>query len=214
MLTPVSGNKIEYDIRTYRNHRTVVSEKSETPLKIKVSAGAIAGTVLPMVYLAKKQNAKLYNIKYGVKELLLVSTCGIAGGTAAGAIAEKEHRKQKLNEGVFQFMNAAVPTLICGGLFELSKKIKSLNNNIFRVGATAVGLVAGMHIAAAMSNKINDPQDKVPDRKLTIKDSIANIDDALGILVLTKVPIAEKLHVDKILPIIFSWCGYRAGMSN
>ena len=64
------------------------------------------------------------------------------------------------------------------------------------------------------SNKINDPHDKVPDRKLTFKDSIANIDDALGVLILAKVPIAEKLHVDKTLPAIYSWCGYRAGISN
>ncbi len=214
MITPVKGNKVEYDIRTYRNHRTVVSEKSETPLKLKVTAGAVAGTILPMILLAKKQNAKLYNIKYGMKELLLVSTCGIAGGTTAGVFAEKEHSKQKLNEGVFQFMNASIPTLLCGGLLGFSKKFKCLNNNIFKIGSTAVGLIAGMQVAAALSNKINDPMDKVPDRKLTIKDSIANIDDAIGILVLTKVPIAEKLHVDKILPVVFSWCGYRAGMSN
>ena len=71
-----------------------------------------------------------------------------------------------------------------------------------------------MHLAAKLSNKINDPQDKVPDRKLTFKDSIANIDDALGVLILAKVPIAEKLHIDKTLPAIYSWCGYRAGISN
>ncbi len=214
MLTPVSGNKVEYDIRTYRYHRTVSSQKSEAPLKCKVAAGSVAATLLPMVLLAKKQNVKLHKIKYGVKELLLVGTCAIAGGTAAGMIAEKEYAKQKLNEGVFQFMNATVPTLICGGIFELSNKVKNLNNNAFKIVGTLAGLFAGMHIAAALSNKINDPQDKVPDRKLTIKDSIANIDDALGVLVLTRVPIAAKLHVDKILPVIFSWCGYRAGMSN
>ena len=42
----------------------------------------------------------------------------------------------------------------------------------------------------------------------------SNIDDALGVLILAKVPIAEKLHVDKTLPAIYSWCGYRAGISN
>ena len=129
-------------------------------------------------------------------------------------LAEKEHSKQKLNEGIFQFMNAAVPTVICGGVLKLGDKFKKLDNLPFKIGGTIVGLVAGMHIAAAMSNKINDPQDKVPDRKLTIKDSIANIDDAIGVLVLAKVPIVEKLHIEKILPVIFSWCGYRAGMSN
>ena len=214
MLTPVSGNKIEYDIRTYRYHRTTNSEKSETPLKCKVTAGSVAGTLLPMTLIAKKQNVKLFQIKYGIKELILTSTCAIAGGTVAGIFAEKEHAKQKLNEGIFQFMNATVPTLICGGLFKLSYKIKALNNNPFKIAGTFVGLLAGMHIGAVISNKINDPHDKVPDRKLTIKDSIANIDDALGVFILTKIPIAEKLHVDKILPAIFSWCGYRAGMSN
>ena len=214
MLHPVSGNKVEYDIRTYRYHRKITSEESETPLKCKVTAGAVAGTLLPMMFLAKRQNVKLHQIKYGLNELILTSTCAIAGGTAAGMLAEKEHAKQKLNEGVFQFMNATVPTLICGGLFKLSNKFKAINNNAFKIAGTFVGLFAGMHIGAAISNKINDPQDIVPDRKLTIKDSIANVDDALGVLILAKIPIAKKLHVDKLLPAIFSWCGYRAGMSN
>ena len=214
MISSVSGNKIEYDIRAYRYHRKTPKDKSEAPLKAKVITGSVAGTVLPMMFLAKKQNAKLLNIKYGIKELLLLSTCGIIGGTAAGMLAEKEHSKQKLNEGIFQFMNAAVPTVVCGGVLKLGDKFKKLDNLPFKIGGTIVGLVAGMHIAAAMSNKINDPQDKVPDRKLTIKDSIANIDDAIGVLVLAKVPIVEKLHIEKILPVIFSWCGYRAGMSN
>ena len=215
MISTVSGTKVKYDIRAYRNHRKVIPEKSEAPLKAKIAAGSVVGTVMPLLFLAKKQNVKPHNVKYGIKELLLVSTCGIAGGTASGLIFdEKEHRKQKINEGVFQFMNASVPTLLCGGLFKLSEKFKKLNNNYFKIGGTVAGLFGGMHIAAALSNKINDPHDKVPDRKLTILDSVANLDDALGVLVLTKVPIAEKLHVEKILPVIFSWCGYRAGMSN
>lgn len=73
---------------------------------------------------------------------------------------------------------------------------------------------AGMKVAADLSNLINDPKDLVPDRKLTIKDAAANIDDALGIFVLAKMPFAKYLHVEKILPAIYSWCGYRAGESN
>ena len=215
MLSSVSGSRVEYDIRAYRNHRKIIPEKSEASLKFKIAAGSVAGTILPMIFLAKRQNTKLYNIKYGLKELIYLSTCGIAGGTAAGVIFDKkEHRKQKINEGVFQFMNATVPTVLCGGLFHLSKKFPLFNNNLFKIGSTIVGLFAGMHIAAALSNKINDPYDKVPDRKLTILDSLANVDDALGVLIMAKVPIAEKLHIEKVLPVIFSWCGYRAGMSN
>ena len=91
---------------------------------------------------------------------------------------------------------------------------KALNNNSFKIAGTLLGVFAGMQVAAFLSNKINDPQDKVPDRKLTLKDSVANVDDVFGALVLAKIPIAQKLHVEKILPAIFSWCGYRAGNSN
>ena len=56
--------------------------------------------------------------------------------------------------------------------------------------------------------------DKEPDRKLTLKDSIINMDDALGALVVAKIPVVEHLHLDKLMPAIFAWCGYRAGQSN
>jgi hypothetical protein len=71
-----------------------------------------------------------------------------------------------------------------------------------------------MHGAASLSNIICDPKDKHPDRKLSLLDSIANIDDLFGVLVLAKFPIVEKLHLDKLLPVIYTFCGYRAGKSN
>ena len=209
MLAPVTGTKVEYDIRPYKSYRRHVVEEPDTATKVKVAAGSVAGTVLPMVLLKKKKKSRIYNIKYGVKEMILVSAGSIAGGLAAGLIADKkENKKQKVNESVFQFMNASVPPLITGILYSFSRNIK------YRIASTIIGLFGGMQLAAKLSNKINDPHDKVPDRKLTFKDSIANIDDALGVLILAKVPIAEKLHVDKTLPAIYSWCGYRAGISN
>lgn len=213
MFVTLQGSKIDYDIRTYRNHR----RQSDAPrnTKLKVTAGAVVGTVLPMLYVAKKQNVKLHKINYGIKEMMLISSGGILGGLAAGVVFDKkEHRKQKVNESVFQFMNAAVPTLLVGGMFALAQKFKALNNIPYKIGSTAVGLVGGMFLAAKLSNLINDPYDKVPDRKLTIKDAVANADDALGALVLAKVPMVDKLQVDKALPAIYGWCGYRAGMSN
>ncbi len=209
MLTPVSGKRVEYDIRPYKSYRSHIAEDPHISIKTKVAAGSIAGTLIPMALLAKHQKCKIFNVKYHVKEMILVATGSILGGLAAGLIADKkDHTKQKVNESVFQFMNSSIPTLITGALFKIS------NNTKFRIASTIVGLFGGMHLAAKLSNKINDPKDKVPDRKLTFKDSIANIDDALGVLILAKVPIAEKLHVDKTLPAIYSWCGYRAGISN
>lgn len=75
----------------------------------------------------------------------------------------------------------------------------------------AGGLLIGMYGAASLSNLICDPYDKVPDRKLTLLDCIANVDDALGVLVLAKFPCADKLHLERTLPFVYSYCGYRAG---
>ena len=93
---------------------------------------------------------------------------------------------------------------------ENSKSLK--DNKIARIVGIAASLLVGMKGAAVLSNFINDPNDKVPDRKLTMKDAVANIDDALGALAIAKVPFADK--VEKIIPLIFVWCGYRAGQSN
>ena len=68
-----------------------------------------------------------------------------------------------------------------------------------------------MHGAAALSNIVCDPEDKRPDRKLTLRDSLANLDDLVGVLVLAKFPIVDKLYLDKLLPVIYGYCGYRAG---
>ena len=80
--------------------------------------------------------------------------------------------------------------------------------------AIAATILVGMHGAASLSNIICDPKDRHPDRKLSLLDSLANIDDLFGVLVLAKFPIVDKLHLDKILPIIYTFCGYRAGKSN
>ena len=71
-----------------------------------------------------------------------------------------------------------------------------------------------MQGSAAVSNIICDPKDKHPDRKLSFLDSLANIDDLIGVLVLAKFPIVEKLCIDKLLPAIYAFCGYRAGKTN
>ncbi len=76
------------------------------------------------------------------------------------------------------------------------------------------GVLVGMYGAVSISNVICDPLDKLPDRKLTLLDCLVNVDDALGVLVLTKFPFVGKLHLEKLLPFIYAYCGYRAGKSN
>lgn len=201
-----------------RNHRI---EEADKFTKTVVAASSIAGTILPMVYFAKKQNGlkkfvDLFKIKYELPEVLALSTGSIAGGVLGGLAADKKaNKKRKIQEGVFQFMNATVPTAISGGLLlAIANSKKYKESRVAQVGAIVGALAVGMPLAAKLSNLINDPKDKEPDRKITLKDSVVNMDDALGALVIAKFPLIEATHLDKALPVIFAWCGYRAGQSN
>ena len=201
-----------------RNHRI---EETDHKTKAKVAVGSLISTLIPMIYFAKKQTglksmADLLKIKYELKEVLALSSASIVGGVISGVIADKKSdKKRKVKEGVFQFMNAVIPTALVGGAMKLIEdNTKYQNSKPVKVAAIVTSIIAGMPLAAFISNIINDPKDKEPDRKLTLKDSVVNMDDALGALVVAKIPLVDKLHLDKLMPLIFAWCGYRAGQSN
>jgi len=190
-----------------------VQTKNKTLNNIKAAAGTVAGVGIPLALMMKKRKIKNpLKMDYGLQDMLILSGSSVAGGLAAGIIGENKHtRIHKLKEGVFQFLNASVPTVIVGGLIKLCESSKKVNNIPCKVGAIAFGLLFGMLGAAEVSNLIFDPKDKEPDRKLTLKDGIINADDAIGALVLARFPIVDKLHVDKLLPVIYAYCGTRAG---
>ncbi len=215
----VNKDKNVYSTLRYkRNHRV---EEPDTNKKVKVAAGSILSTLIPMIYFAKKQNGlkkltDIFKVNYELKEVIALSTTSIVGGVVSGILADKKaDKKRKIKEGVFQFMNATIPTMLVGGGMKLLEdNIKYQNSKKVKVATIATSLIAGMPLAAFVSNIINDPKDKEPDRKLTLKDSIINMDDALGALVVAKIPIVKDLHLEKVMPAIFAWCGYRAGQSN
>lgn len=184
--------------------------------KTKAFIGSTIGTAIPMLIMMKKQGVKNpLKLKYGMWEMIGVSAASIAGGVGAGMIAEsKSVQKNRLKEGLFQFMNASIPTWIVGGVISLCENSEKYNNKKSKILSVIGGLLVGMYGAAALSNVITDPKDKYPDRKLTFKDALANIDDGLGALTIAKFPIVEKLNIGRFLPIIYAACGYRAGQSN
>ena len=197
---------------SYRYHKMRESERKES---IRALTGAIVGTAIPLISFSKKQNKNILQMEYGLKEIIGVSSGAILGGVAGGMIkVDKFDRRQKINEGIFQFMNAVIPPIFVFGLTRLTDTFKTFNNTYGKIGAVFAGLLVGMFSAAKLSNLICDPHDKVPDRKLTIKDSIANIDDALGTLAMTDIPALKRLPVAPLLPPIYVLCGYRAGESN
>ena len=184
--------------------------------KIKAAVGAFVGTVIPLAMMMKNQKIKNpLKLQYGLKEMLILSATSIVGGVFTGMIgADNQSKLNKSKEGVFQFMNAAIPTWLGAATLRWCETTKGMNNNLAKITATAATILVGMQGAASVSNIICDPKDEHPDRKLTFLDSLANIDDLVGVLVLAKFPIVEKLHVDKLLPAIYAFCGYRAGKSN
>ena len=223
MINPINQNYLTFrhtpeqkqDVRPLQRHRNEVREIT-TGDKIKAGVGAIAGTVLPMMFMMKKQKVKNpFKLQYGLQEIIGMSASSIVGGVAVGMIGEnKKTNENKLKEGLFQFMNASIPTWIVGGVLKLCESSKNFNNIPGKIMSIAGGLIVGMYGAASVSNLICDPHDKRPDRKLTLKDCLINIDDALGVLVLATFPCADKLHFERLLPFIFAYCGYRSGKSN
>ena len=187
--------------------------KEISKLNVKSVAGATAGTALPLMIMMKQRKIKNpLKMEYGLQDMLILSGSSVAGGVAAGMIGEnKKTKRSMLKEGVFQFLNASIPTWIIGGVLKLPETSHNFNNAPTKIFSVIGGLIVGMFGAAHVSNLIFDPKDKEPDRKLTFKDCIVNADDALGALVLAKFPLIEKLHLDKLLPVIYTYCGIRAG---
>ena len=187
--------------------------KEISKLNVKSVAGATAGTALPLMIMMKQRKIKNpLKMEYGLQDMLILSGSSVAGGVATGMIGEdKKIKRSMLKEGVFQFLNASIPTWIIGGVLKLPETSHNFNNAPTKIFSVIGGLIVGMFGAAQVSNLIFDPKDKEPDRKLTFKDCIVNADDALGALVLAKFPLIEKLHLDKLLPVIYTYCGIRAG---
>lgn len=208
-----SFNNINYlrkgYIKRYRNHSAYEVEMNT---KVNSAFGAIWGTLIPMIILGKIQKKNLFKIDYGLKEMLVVAAGSIIGGVIGGVESDKSAKKEKINEGVFQFMNAAIPAALVEGLTKWTKNIESMQKIPTKIATTLGAVGVGMFAAAKISNLICDPYDKVPDRKLSMKDSIANIDDAIGAFIIAKIPHVEKLK--GIIPAVYAWCGYRAGKAN
>ena len=199
------------------NHRIrAYSRDISNADKTKALIGSSLGTIIPVLLMMKKQNIKNpLKLTYEMKDMITTAAGSIIGGVGLGLIGEKkEVQKNRLKEGLFQFMNASIPTWIVGGVLSLCQNSEKYNNKWTKILSVCGGLLVGMYGSAALSNLITDPKDKYPDRKLSPKDALANIDDGIGALALAKLPIIEKLNIGSFLPVIYMACGYRAGQSN
>lgn len=206
-------------------HTDIEAPKKRTSILAMI--GSAVGVLVPILAIAKKQHPELklnsfkglkkfIDIEYDVKELIAVGLGGVLGGLAGGLADRKEPNKlDKIEEATFQTMNVSIPAILVGVLTKSCAKVKSLNNGVAKIGATALGIFSGVNSAVIIANKIDgklfDKYNKDKERKFQKKDFIVHVDDIFGSLVLAKFPIADKLHVEKILPLIYAWTGYQVG---
>lgn len=198
-------------------------KKRHSPLAM---IGSVLGVMIPTMMIGKKQQGiklnslmnfwKAINVHYGLKEILAAGLGGVIGGLAGGLADRKENDKlEKIEEATFQTMNIAFPAVLVTCAMKICEKYKPLNNAPFKIVMSILCILAGASAAIMASNSLDDKLFDIysedPDRKLKKKDFIVHIDDFFGTLILAKFPLADKLHVNKFLPLVFTWSGYHVG---
>ena len=165
---------------------------------------------------------KLLEIEnYG--QILATTTGGIAGGLFAGLNNSntKQEKEVKYKEGIFEFLNNMTPTtLVALGtlLLEKTGNSKSIPLKASLIFSSVAG---GMYAANKLSNSIYQstfdkykPEEEKTKRNFKISDTFVHVDDLISLAVLTKIPFANKLQVDKLLPLIYTRAGYEVGTAN
>lgn len=185
--------------------------------KMAAALGAMSGVAISMIPLMKSQRIKNpLNLKYSVPEMLLMAAAGNVGGVLFSSLVDRgSNRTKKWKEAAFQMMLTSAPMLLVDGAVKLCEKSKKFNNNFVKILASGIGVAIGSSSALALSNKLrNDKEAKKAKRELKPIDMIANVDDLAAILVLAKIPFADKIHIERVLPLVYSFCGYRAGTAD
>lgn len=232
-IQPVN-NSITYRGNSAHNKENTEKNKSDkVPVKNNFSPaaaiGALSGALIPVLAISKIRNGKFSfdifeseSLKKSLATVLTVSTSAITGGLIGGLTQAKttEDKKAKVRESLFDISTVAIPATITTALLGLSKKM-NIQKTWPKVIAPIIGIGAGMPACQKLSgvvekkiingDKPETEKQKIKERKLKPQDYFVHIDDLLALMLLTRVPIASKIHAEKILPLIYAWCGYESG---
>ena len=150
-----TDKKCNYRVKSYNRNISTAD-------KTKAFAGSTIGTMIPISLMIKKQKVKNpLKLQYGMWDMIKTSAGAIVGGVGLGLIGEeKKVQKNRLKEGLFQFLNASIPTWIVGGAVSLCENSEKYNTKINKFLSVIGGLIVGMYGSAALSNIITDPKDK------------------------------------------------------
>ena len=214
-----------------------LEKKNKARVGVVSAVGSIIGCAIPYLFFRKKQGLniprgelnnlkigekigriwKSLNIEYELPEILSVAAGSLLGGLMGGFIADKNknHRKEKVEEALHTFNNILIPTTLTAGLLKASKSMK-IKSPVDKIISPVLGIGIGMVLANKLTNKVTkkyiDPD--MPKRKQQLKDYFVHIDDILGVLVLTKIPFADKIQAGKLLTAVYAYCGYKAGVGH
>ncbi len=207
------------------NGNVSFSAQNETVKKIPQNdnmlafIGSITGVGLVLGGMMKHQRVKNpFNLEYKVQHMISMAGCADIGGILLSSIGKnKNEKKQKWTEGAFQFALTSTPLLFVDTILKQFSKSKKriINNNVTKIAASVGGVYTGSHLALWIANQLRKNKEAPqPKRKLKPVDMIANFDDAVAIMVLAKIPFADKIQIKHLLPFIYSFCGYRSGTGN
>ena len=214
----VENNKY-FNFKSYKDFKNNIKEQTkQQQINLRPLAGAALGAGVAMVASAKifkhsliPDTSKLKKSTLrDVAEMLLMAGGANIGGVVAGSIgATKKQKKKKCKEAMFQIMNTSIPMLMVTGAIKTCENIKALNKNSSKIIASIIAMLSGAMIATGITNATK--KENEPERKYTIKDSLANFDDIVATIKLGFKKIAEIIPVDVLLPIIYIYNGYRSG---
>ncbi len=223
-------------------HSPHIHEEAPTKVKVGSLLGSGIGALGSVYLLAKGQSKALkkpvniFNVKYSELGIQGIATAALAGGLGAGiALDEKQHTKAKVREGIHQAIaNILFPLLLIGGankaydvispqlklpqINSSSKGAKLINGAVQvvpRLALTMAGLIGGVCLGTKVSNKINEEcEHHCHTREVKPLDFIYHPDDVATALVLADKQGSIQKVVGKIIPPIFTLCGYQAGVKR
>jgi len=241
--TPYSNIFPMFKVPDLRKLSTDKNKELTTEQKTNIALCAFAGATVPLVAFnlfkkgqgdkiieAFKNNFalkdkfkriwKLFEIE-SYSQIFITATGGILGGLFSGLryTNNKEDKEAKYKEGIFEFLNTMIPTTLVAGGLEILKKQGKTKSIPHQAGIILSSVAGGMFLANKFSNKINelifDKNKKNKDiRHFKITDCLVHIDDIVNLAVLTKIPLANRLQVDKLLPLIYARTGYEVGTAE
>ena len=203
-----------------RTPKLLAKDDDKTVKKEKMLAliGSVSGVAIPLLYFMKQQKIKNpLKVKYTIKEMLIMAASGNLGGISLSSIGETpKDIKKKWREGAFQMVLTSAPMLMVDTSIKFcnSSKNKYINNNFSKIIASVVGVTIGSKCAETLFNRLKPPEERHHHRKLQLKDMLANLDDFVAICTFAKIPLVDKLHVERMLPLIYTVCGYRSGTGD